>query len=47
MSYLVGNVKELDNQATLVRAEIDKVFAERGESIEYMVGTMIELPVLL
>jgi pyruvate,orthophosphate dikinase len=44
MIPLVGTKKELDLQATLVRATADAVFAERGKKIGYMVGTMIEVP---
>ena len=44
MIPLVATKKELVNQATVVRAEIEKVFKERGQTTDYMVGTMIELP---
>src|ERR1044071_3797102 len=44
MIPLVGFRKELSNQETIVRAVADKVFAETGTRIEYLVGTMIELP---
>jgi pyruvate,orthophosphate dikinase len=32
------------NQAAIVRRVADEVFKEKGAKIEYMVGTMIELP---
>lgn len=44
MVPLVGTTKELQLQVDVIRATIEKVFAERGEKIEYMVGTMIEIP---
>ncbi|MDX9880852.1 MAG: pyruvate, phosphate dikinase [Prolixibacteraceae bacterium] len=44
MVPLVGTVAELKNQAEIIHATAKKVFAEKGESIEYLVGTMIEVP---
>ncbi len=44
MVPLVGTTKELQLQVDVIRATINKVFAERGDKIEYMVGTMIEIP---
>ena len=44
MVPLVGKVEELRNQEQLIRATVAKVFEERGAEIEYMVGTMIEVP---
>lgn len=44
MIPLVGTVKELKLQEEIVRTTIDKVFAERNDKIEYMLGTMIEVP---
>jgi pyruvate,orthophosphate dikinase len=44
MVPLVGTLKELQLQIDIIRATANKVFAERGEKIEYMVGTMIEIP---
>ncbi len=44
MIPLVGMVKELKMQEDIVRKTIDKVFEERKDKIEYMVGTMIEIP---
>jgi len=44
MIPLVGSKRELKMQEEIVRATINIVFAERGEKIDYMVGTMIEVP---
>jgi pyruvate,orthophosphate dikinase len=44
MIPLVGNVKELEDQATQVRAVAAQVFAEKGVSVDYLLGTMIEVP---
>ena len=44
MIPLVGEKKELDHQAELVRALAAAVFAERGRKMKYLVGTMIEIP---
>lgn len=44
MIPLVGSVEEMRNQAAIVRRIADEVFAEKKAKVEYMVGTMIELP---
>ncbi len=44
MIPLVGTVREFNAQAAVIRAAADSVFEERGESIHYMIGTMIETP---
>ncbi len=44
MVPLVGHVEELRRQEKLVRATATAVFAERGTEVDYLVGTMIELP---
>ncbi len=44
MIPLVGTVKELKLQEELVRSTIATVFKEKGQTIEYLVGTMIEVP---
>jgi len=44
MIPLVGFKKELVNQEKIVRAMAEKVFAETGTKVEYLVGTMIEVP---
>ena len=44
MIPLVGHVHELENQAAAVRRVADEVMARRGVQVEYLVGTMIEVP---
>ncbi len=44
MVPLVGTVAELKNQADVIRATAEKVFAEKGDRIDYQIGTMIEIP---
>ena len=44
MVPLVGSLKELQNQADVINATAAKVFEEKGTSIHYKVGTMIEVP---
>jgi len=44
MIPLVATVKEMANQAAIVRRVAEEVFKEKGTKIDYMVGTMIELP---
>ena len=44
MVPLIGTKTEFDMQEKIIRATAKKVFDERGESIDFMVGTMIEIP---
>ena len=44
MIPLVGAVAELKDQADLVRRVAGEVMAKKGVKIEYLVGTMIEVP---
>ena len=44
MIPLVGHVNELRNQAAVVRRVAAEVFAEQGVTVDYLVGTMIEVP---
>ena len=44
MVPLVGVVQELKLQAEIINRVAEEVFAERGDSIAYKVGTMIEVP---
>ena len=44
MVPLVGTVREFNAQAEVIRRIAATVFAERGESLDYMLGTMIETP---
>ena len=44
MIPLVGSLKEIQNQADVINATAAKVFEEQGQSLPYLVGTMIEVP---
>jgi pyruvate,orthophosphate dikinase len=44
MIPLVGNVAELKLQADVVRRVAAEVFVKEGATVEYLVGTMIEVP---
>jgi pyruvate,orthophosphate dikinase len=44
MVPLIGTVKELKMQADIINTTAKKVFEERGTTVEYLVGTMIEIP---
>jgi len=44
MIPLVGTKKELEHQAAQVRAVAAEVFAAEGVTVDYTVGTMIEIP---
>jgi pyruvate,orthophosphate dikinase len=44
MVPLVGTVREYNAQAAVIRRTAEQVFAERGERVDYMLGTMIETP---
>ena len=44
MIPLAGNSKEFDYVANIIRETAQHVFDEAGESIEYQLGTMIEIP---
>jgi len=44
MVPLIGSVKEYRMQAEIIRETANKVFAERGDKIDYLLGTMIEIP---
>ncbi len=44
MVPLVGTIAELKNQTDVIHATIQTVFAERNDKIDYLVGTMIEVP---
>jgi pyruvate,orthophosphate dikinase len=44
MIPLVATVKEMSNQGAIVRRVADEVFKEKGTKVDYLVGTMIELP---
>ncbi len=44
MIPLIGSIEEMRNQAVIVRRVAEEVFQEKGSKVDYMVGTMIELP---
>ena len=44
MVPLVGVKEEIKRQADIINATAKKVFAERGTTVPYKVGTMIEIP---
>jgi pyruvate,orthophosphate dikinase len=44
MIPLTATLKEMANQAAVVNRVAQEVFKEKGTKVEYMVGTMIELP---
>ncbi|MDD4192871.1 MAG: pyruvate, phosphate dikinase, partial [Mangrovibacterium sp.] len=44
MVPLVGTIAELRNQAEVIRTTAEKVFRERNQRIDYLLGTMIEIP---
>jgi pyruvate,orthophosphate dikinase len=44
MVPLTGTVNEMIMQDRIIRSTVEKVFAERNDSMHYLVGTMIEIP---
>jgi len=44
MIPLTATLKEMANQAAIVRRVADEVFKEKEHRVDYLVGTMIELP---
>jgi pyruvate,orthophosphate dikinase len=44
MVPLIGSIEEMRNQSAIIRRVADEVFAEKKIKVDYMVGTMIELP---
>jgi len=44
MVPLIGTDVEFKLQEKIIRATAEKVFAEKGARVEYLVGTMIEIP---
>lgn len=44
MIPLIGTVKELKIQKQLLQNCIEKIFKEKGDTIAYLIGTMIEIP---
>ena len=41
---LIGTVEEYEMQEDIIRATAKKVMAEKGIEVDYLVGTMIEIP---
>ena len=44
MVPLIGTVAEFEMQEKIIRATAEEVFEEKGTRVEYLVGTMIEIP---
>ncbi len=44
MVPLVGVVKELEMQSDIIKRTAEEVFKERGTTVAYKIGTMIEIP---
>ncbi|MGH9604502.1 MAG: pyruvate, phosphate dikinase [Terracidiphilus sp.] len=44
MIPLIGSIEEMRNQTAIVRRIAGEVFEQKGAKVDYMVGTMIELP---
>ncbi|SHK42731.1 pyruvate, phosphate dikinase [Rhodothermus profundi] len=44
MVPLVGTREELEHQRRVIEETAEQVFQEKGERVEYLVGTMIEVP---
>ena len=44
MVPLIGSIEEMRNQAAIIRKIAEQVFKEKNTKVDYMVGTMIELP---
>lgn len=44
MVPLIGTVKELELQVKIIKETAEKVFAEKGARVDFLTGTMIEVP---
>jgi pyruvate, orthophosphate dikinase len=44
MIPLIGSIEEMRNQSAVVKRIAAQVFKEKGTTVDFMVGTMIELP---
>jgi pyruvate,orthophosphate dikinase len=44
MVPLIGTLEEFQLQEEIIRSTAKKVIAEKGESVDFLVGTMIEIP---
>ena len=44
MIPLIGTLEEFEHQNNIIRQTADKIFNERNDRIDFLVGTMIEIP---
>lgn len=44
MVPLIGGSREFKNQAKVIRTVANEIFSERGDSVDFKVGAMIEIP---
>ncbi len=44
MVPLIGTVEEFANQKAIIAATAEKVFEEKGARVDFLIGTMIEIP---
>lgn len=44
MVPLIGSAEELDDQKSVISATAEKVFEETGKKVDFLIGTMIEVP---
>ena len=44
MVPLIGTVEEFANQKAIISATANKVFEEKGATVDFLIGTMIEIP---
>lgn len=44
MVPLIGTIEEMKNQSAIIRRVAEQVFQEKGAKVDFLVGTMIELP---
>jgi pyruvate,orthophosphate dikinase len=44
MVPLISSIEEMRNQTAIIRSVAERVFKEKGATVKYIVGTMIELP---
>ncbi len=44
MIPLIGRLREFEHEEKIIRRVAEQIFAERGDSVSFKVGTMIEIP---
>ncbi len=44
MVPLIGSAEEFEDQKAVIKATAEQVFKETGKKVEYLIGTMIEVP---